>query len=66
MKICGFLASVANGKLKQEAQTKISDAMQAMSVLYMAHLEVILQHQQVLWMRSGLRVSSTPIFALRI
>ena len=44
MKTCGFRALAANKKLKQDAQTQVADAMEAMSVLYMTELEAIPEH----------------------
>ena len=44
MKTCGFRASSTNEKFKQDAQTQVFDAMQAMSVLYMTWLEAVRQY----------------------
>ena len=49
MKTCDFRASAASEKLKQDAQTQVADAIQSMSVLYMAQLEAIPQHHHHSW-----------------
>ena len=41
MKTYSFRASSANERLKQDAQTQTTDAMRALSVLYIAQLEAI-------------------------
>ena len=48
-KFCGFMASAASEKLKQDKQANVSDAMQAMSSFNVTQLEVILRHYYVLW-----------------
>ena len=57
MKTCGFRASAANEKLKEDAQTQVDEAVQAMSVLYMTQLQAVPQHYNVPWESNSLRVS---------
>ena len=49
MKTCGFTASATTDKSKQDAQTQVTDAMQAKSVLCMIQLDAIPQRYYVSW-----------------
>ena len=62
MKASGFRASFANGTLKQDGQTQVSDAIQAMYVLYMTHFQAKIKFFSVLWEVGGLHVTSPPMF----
>ena len=58
MNTCGFRASAAKEKLKQDAQTNVADAMQAKFVLNMTQLDVLLRHYSVSLEGSDFRVFS--------
>ena len=49
METCGFRASVAIKKLKEDAQRQADDATQAMFAIYMTQLQAIPQPYYVLW-----------------